>query len=183
MTSIQIMALPGMLGIDPDGDPLYHALSLIGHAFGEQGDWGAKYGADVENSVFLMRRFCWCGSPECLWCAHEEDHPPGELRRRIAERFGSVDGEIKNHNHYTDPPNFWYKPTDFRCSWYKYIGRSMEINKLYLPSDFLPTVFSTHPKGMTLNEAIQSYQEEVYALQAEFAAMLAEFGAEWAADA
>ena len=25
--------------------------------------------------------------------------------------------------------NFWYKPKDFKLSWYKYIGRSMEMNK------------------------------------------------------
>jgi len=26
-------------------------------------------------------------------------------------------------------PNFWYKPSDLRITWYKYIGRSMEYNK------------------------------------------------------
>ena len=26
-------------------------------------------------------------------------------------------------------PNFWYKPTDFKVTWYKYIGRSMEFNR------------------------------------------------------
>ncbi len=26
-------------------------------------------------------------------------------------------------------PNFWYKPTDFKVWWYKYIGRSMEFNR------------------------------------------------------
>ena len=28
-----------------------------------------------------------------------------------------------------DKPNFWYKPTDFKVSWYKYIGRGMEFNR------------------------------------------------------
>lgn len=26
-------------------------------------------------------------------------------------------------------PNFWYKPTDFKVWWYKYIGRSVETNR------------------------------------------------------
>ena len=26
-------------------------------------------------------------------------------------------------------PNFWYKPTDFKVTWYKFIGRSMEFNR------------------------------------------------------
>lgn len=26
-------------------------------------------------------------------------------------------------------PNFWYKPTDFKVWWYKYIGRDMETNR------------------------------------------------------
>jgi hypothetical protein len=26
-------------------------------------------------------------------------------------------------------PNFWYKPTNFKVSWYKYIGRGMETNR------------------------------------------------------
>lgn len=26
-------------------------------------------------------------------------------------------------------PNFWYKPTDFKVWWYKYIGRSVRFNR------------------------------------------------------
>lgn len=26
-------------------------------------------------------------------------------------------------------PNFWFKPTDFKVAWYKYIGRSMTFNR------------------------------------------------------
>ena len=28
-------------------------------------------------------------------------------------------------------PNFWYKPTNFKVWWYKYIGRDMQTNRNY----------------------------------------------------
>lgn len=33
-------------------------------------------------------------------------------------------------------PNFWYKPLDFKVWWYKYIGRSVEVNKQLSDDDF-----------------------------------------------
>jgi len=33
-------------------------------------------------------------------------------------------------------PNFWYKPTDLKIWWYKYIGRSMEIQPTVDPKTF-----------------------------------------------
>lgn len=33
-------------------------------------------------------------------------------------------------------PNFWYKPLDFRVTWYKYIGRSTEINRQVTSEEF-----------------------------------------------
>jgi hypothetical protein len=33
-------------------------------------------------------------------------------------------------------PNFWYKPLDFKVKWYKYIGRSVEVNKMLTLEEF-----------------------------------------------
>jgi len=56
------------------------------------------YGFDYENEIFMMHPYCWCEKDDCKWC----------------------DGNA---------PNFYYKPEpDFiQIWWYKYIGRSMEM--------------------------------------------------------
>jgi len=51
-------------------------------------------------------------------------------------------------------PNFLFKPTGFSLTWYKYIGRGMELSDECLPGDFLHQIFATHPKGMTVDQAI-----------------------------
>jgi len=61
---------------------------------------GSTYGSVVEHEYFSMHPFCWCDGSECPWCRE------------------------------VDPqPNFHYKPLDIKVSWYKYIGRGMEINR------------------------------------------------------
>ena len=30
------------------------------------------YGSNYENNVFMMHRFCWCESEDCLWCGEGE---------------------------------------------------------------------------------------------------------------
>lgn len=42
-----------------------HADGSAGGIFG--GEWG--YGADFENDVFMMHRYCWCERADCPWCA------------------------------------------------------------------------------------------------------------------
>ena len=67
---------------------------------GDNSRSGSTYGANVENEWFMMHIFCWCDGGDCPWCRE------------------------------VDPlPNFIYKPLDLRVSWYKYIGRGMEMNK------------------------------------------------------
>lgn len=34
--------------------------------YGLGGKYG--YGADYENDVFMMKRFCWCDEEDCKWC-------------------------------------------------------------------------------------------------------------------
>lgn len=60
------------------------------------------YGARWDNKVFSMYPFCWCDKDDCPWCDYNEEI-----------------GEFP-------APNFHHKKTDFKCWWYKYIGRSME---------------------------------------------------------
>jgi len=61
------------------------------------GEYG--YGCAYEDEHMMMHPFCWCGEEDCLWCEESEE---------IA-------------------PNFHHKKTGFKVRWYKYIGRSMEI--------------------------------------------------------
>lgn len=93
---------------------------LLGGEFG--------YGANFENDVFLMHPYCWCDKEDgsCLWCLHG-DHP--DFIRLLSERFGTTrEGYYDKVTHYFDPPHFWYKPTNIRIRWYKWIGRDNAIN-------------------------------------------------------
>jgi hypothetical protein len=152
--------------------PVELALRLIGIAFADDGDWGEKYGANYENDVFLMHRFCWCDNNDgsCLWCLHG-DHP--DFDRLLNERFGTKDYQEHRIRGYYDPPNFWFKPSDFRVRWYKYIGRDMASNKDEVPGDFLQRIFETHPAGMTIEAAMKKYQTDSDARAQEFADMMA----------
>jgi len=55
------------------------------------------YGRDYENDIFMIHKYCWCEKDECLWCGER------------------------------NAPNFHYKPLELKAWWYKWIGRSMEI--------------------------------------------------------
>lgn len=100
---IEIVIPSGMMG--PDKDYLVDSIiRAIAETHAEDGEWADKYGTNIETDKFMMHRFCWCEMDNCPWCWDEEEH-----------------GEQK--------PNFHYKPTDFRVSWYKYIGRGMTMNR------------------------------------------------------
>src|ERR1051326_7200468 len=50
---------------------LTQAIDFVGAADGTAGglfggQWG--YGADYENAVFLIHRYCWCEQETCPWC-------------------------------------------------------------------------------------------------------------------
>jgi hypothetical protein len=136
------------------------AVRVVGLAFGELGDSTEKYGCDYENDIFMIHRYCWCekNDDSCLWCMHG-DHP--DFDRLLNLKFGTIDYQKYRCRHYYDPPNFWFKPTDFRLTWYKYIGRDMASNKDEIPSDFLHQIFATHPDGMTLDRAIALFAERL----------------------
>ena len=51
-----------------------------------------------------------------------------ELIEELKEKYGMEDDRTA--------PNFWYKPLDFKVWWYKYIGRSVEVNKQLSDDDF-----------------------------------------------
>lgn len=84
------------------------------------------YGEEYENDAFMMHPFCWCDSPTCPWCyscdCEYTDAENWEDMRLIKECDNCS-------NLKTPQPNFLYKPEGFSVSWYKYIGRDMEVNK------------------------------------------------------
>lgn len=68
------------------------------------------------NDGVASYRHCTCGQAErCARYFAENDHA---FRCPVAL------------------PNFWYKPLDFRVTWYKYIGRDTETNKQLTQSEF-----------------------------------------------
>ena len=99
---------------------------------------------------------------------------PYSLGTGIFARFAPWTNDKARH--YYDPPNFWFKLTDFRLKWYKYIGRDMASNKDELPGDFLQQVFATHPKGMTLDDAIAEAAKQEEETAQSFQQMFATLG-------
>lgn len=61
---------------------LTEAIHRAGKADGSAGgifggEWG--YGSNLENETFMMHRFCWCETDECLWCGGSRCQ--GEMKR------------------------------------------------------------------------------------------------------
>lgn len=115
------------------------------------GEYG--YGAWYENDVFMMHPFCWCERGDCEWCRGCECGEDAVIYR--------VDGKVSDFRTWMDAdysrattepvpenqcdncregleaaPNFLFKPTGATVHWYKYIGRSMEVDGDF-PNDFL----------------------------------------------
>lgn len=88
------------------------------------GEYG--YGMNHESDTFLMHRYCWCESADCDWCMCGDQE---DFMDRLGSRFGTTDYQQHEKRHYYDPPNFWHKASDFRVTWYKYIGRDMATNR------------------------------------------------------
>lgn len=80
-----------------------------------------------------------------------------EIRNKLCKDFGlshpgdcTCNYEIKlkefyeNENHKSScclvQPNFWYKPTDFKIMWYKYIGRDSYMNQNINVDDFVTII-------------------------------------------
>lgn len=107
------------------------------------GEYG--YGAYFENDVFMMHPYCWCEQDDCPWCLVCTCPDDAWVYR--------VNGEVVDWKHFLDAdltirsstripelicdycegkiersPNFLHKPSGTNISWYKYIGRGMDIN-------------------------------------------------------
>lgn len=100
---IEIIFPSGALGESAGDTKLESMLREISKKFGEDEEWPEKYGTNIDTDIFKMHRFCWCEKPTCPYCWDEEKN-----------------GKIF--------PNFIYKPKNLKVWWYKYIGRSMEVN-------------------------------------------------------
>lgn len=131
--SIQVHLPHGFFGVGPRDPLLSRVIAEVGVAAwtanGKETGWADpnKYGHGYENATFLMHQYCWCEKDDCLWCIGG-DEP--EFIQKLAARFGTTpDGYYDKATGYCDPPHFWYKPTDFRVIWYKYIGRDMATNR------------------------------------------------------
>ena len=189
----------GHLGAFADEHPLITAVRLIAIAFGPDDGWCDKYGCDFENDVFYMRvdcQGCHDGEGTCVGCTgcafYQEQNAciicaddslnleqrraaPPELccdysaGRGIFAKFAPW--TLDHSTHYYDPPNFWYKPADFRMTWYKNIGR--DTATLGQPTeDMLERIFATHPKAMTIDDAWREFIERTEATQRAWASMI-----------
>jgi hypothetical protein len=68
MTKVNVIMAHGALGADEYDDLLDAILRIIADAHGDEADWVMKYGADFENDIFMMHRYCWCEKDDCPWC-------------------------------------------------------------------------------------------------------------------
>lgn len=173
-TQIELRLHPGHLGVSADEPPFVTALRIVAAAFGREDEWPEKYGTTYEDATFLMHPYCWCGANDgsCLWCLRG-DHP--EFDRLLGGRFGAGSGyEYGRHRgrQYYDPPNFWYKPTDTRVRWYKYLGRDMASNRDEIDPDWLARVFAGHPRGLSVRDASDLLAQRDQETKTRFAKML-----------
>jgi hypothetical protein len=107
------------------------------------------YGTHYENDTFGIRSYCWCEQPDCPWClpcsCPEEanlyflgDTPmtSADHQALSIEDFLRLDvTKVKNAELACEyctgakisAANFWHLPSGSTVSWYKYIGRGMQI--------------------------------------------------------
>lgn len=111
------------------------------------GEYG--YGAYFENDTFQMHPYCWCEKDDCPWCwgctcpdyayIYEVRGERVEWQEWLDEysRTGNAERECRKdptlscdycRGERESAPNFLHKPSGSRVSWYKYIGRGMEVD-------------------------------------------------------
>lgn len=106
------------------------------------------YGVEFENDVFMMHPFCWCEQDDCPWClmctCPEEAYEYYVQNVKVDFEVWTADSshgdevrEIRKADHLLcnlcrgvvkPAPNFLHKSSGSSVSWYKYIGRGMEIS-------------------------------------------------------
>ena len=157
MSTLKIITPTGAFGSSDGEHFVTTCMRVIGVGFGEEGDWCAKYGVDVDTDVFTMRRFYW-GDCDCEFGdAEDKWHTQHQGKPDYDAQWKEFLEENPGHKATCslELPNFLYKPTGFALEWYKYIGRDMGVKvQAPLPSDFMECVFASHPKGMTLDQAL-----------------------------
>lgn len=161
-----------MFGANSNDDFLSATLRQIAEKFAPPDDSGwsdpGKYGCDFENDAFLIHPDCggcYTGTPDgwgydvgstggCIWCdCHNRD-------KIVNERFGRRKSpkETYKSRGYWDPPNFWWKSTDLRITWYKYIGREMASNRDF-SMDEVATIASSI-LGRSLEQIAQKHASD-----------------------
>jgi hypothetical protein len=121
----QIIMAHGAMGADASDTMLDTFLRQFSQKHQEEGEWAEKYGTDLETEKVMMKRYCWCEKEVCPYCFDLEEE---KVTQELKEKYGMEDDRTA--------PNFWYKPLDFKVWWYKYIGRSVEVNKQLSDDDF-----------------------------------------------
>ena len=109
--------------------------AVISH-FGLGKDAGGgmhEYGAQYNCEVFMMNPFCWCERQDCPWCcsctcSNTLEPTCDFCTTSLFPEYGTEPGR--------PAPNFWYKPTNLKIWWYKYIGRDMEYNRKFRMSEW-----------------------------------------------
>ena len=116
----------GALGADASDTMLDTFLRQFAEKNEEKGEWATKYGTDFGSDKIIMKKYCWCEKESCPYCF---DLHEGKVTESLKLKYGMEDDMTA--------PNFWYKPLDFKVWWYKYIGRSVEVNKKLSNADFM----------------------------------------------
>jgi hypothetical protein len=120
-----------------------HAGGILGGEYG--------YGVDFENDIFRMRPYCWCDRDDCAWCLGCTCPDGAELYfladgtqvdgERFYDEGGFSTGRVEKvpdlqcalcRGEVEPAPNFLHKPTGSKVSWYKYLGRGVEM-ELWVP--------------------------------------------------
>lgn len=78
-------------------------------------------------SLYGCAIHCTCGAVVEREKARASNGCDYRLGKGIFARFAPWTN-IESRDYY-DPPNFWFKPSDFRAKWYKWIGRDVETNR------------------------------------------------------
>ena len=104
------------------------------------------YGAYYENDTFMMHPYCWCDQDDCEWCrgctcpdeAHEYrvEGTTVDFDTWLHAYDRKLPREVIRHEEFFcdyckglvgRAPNFLHKSSGTNIKWYKYIGRSMDV--------------------------------------------------------
>lgn len=110
---------------DPRDTMLDTFLRLFSRKYQKEGEWAERYGTHFESDKVVMRPYCWCEKETCPYCFDLEG---GIVTEELKSKYGMEDNRTA--------PNFWYKPLDFKVWWYKYMGRSVKVNKRLSEEEF-----------------------------------------------